>query len=382
VTETAAAPKPDILIVDDAPVNLQLLGGMLTDRGYAVRAVPNGRTALRVAASRPPDLILLDVSMPEMDGYEVCAELKRDEALKRIPVIFISALGETEDKVKGFRAGGLDYVTKPFQFEEVSARVETHLELRRLQLETERRLRELREAHERLRELEGLRDSLTHMIVHDMRTPLTAIRGSLQLLEMGLGAAIQEEQKADLTLAYQGSTRLLAMINDLLDVSRLEAGQMPLSLADDDLVRVAGAAIDPLAPLAASRKVKLVAPEAPPLRLKLDAEIVQRVLTNLLGNALKFAPRGEEVRVGVSRADGGARVAVADDGPGIPKELQGKLFQKFGQAEVQKEHRMHSTGLGLAFCKLAVEAHGGRIGLESEAGKGSVFWFELPMPAL
>ena len=165
---------PNVIVVDDTPANLQLLTGMLKERGYKVRPVPSGKLALQAAKNDPPDLILLDIMMPEMDGYEVCERLKADEKLREIPVIFISALNETMDKVRAFGVGGVDYVTKPFQFEEVDARVRTHLEL-------QRQRRKLKENYEQLRRLEELRDNLVHMIVHDLRNPLTGISGFLDL---------------------------------------------------------------------------------------------------------------------------------------------------------------------------------------------------------
>ena len=158
---TVHQPVPSIMVVDDTPANLRLLTGMLKERGYKVRPVSSGKFALQTAKHDPPDLILLDIIMPEMNGYEVCECLKADEQLSGIPVIFISALNETMDKVKAFKVGGVDYVTKPFQFEEVQARVATHLELRR-----QKRL--VQESNEQLRKLEELRDNLVHMVVHDM----------------------------------------------------------------------------------------------------------------------------------------------------------------------------------------------------------------------
>src|ERR1035437_6404886 len=162
MTATKQQQAPNILMVDDTPANLLLLEKMLMERGYKARPVLSGKLALLAARTEPPDLILLDIAMPEMNGYEVCEQLKADAALKDIPVIFISALNETIDKVKAFGVGGVDYVTKPFQFEEVYARVQTHLQLRRL---------------------EKLRDDLTHMVVHDLRNSLKVICGFLEMLE-------------------------------------------------------------------------------------------------------------------------------------------------------------------------------------------------------
>ncbi|MEI8352800.1 MAG: response regulator, partial [bacterium] len=177
--ETTTDPEaPGILIVDDAPANVRLLADMLKDRGYKIRVALSGELALQAAHNHPPGLILLDINMPEMNGYEVCERLKADAKLRDIPVIFISAMHETLDKVKAFSMGGVDYITKPFQTEEVGARVRTHLELHRQR-------RELQRSYARLRELENLRDTLVHMIVHDLRNPLSVVRGSLDVVMQG-----------------------------------------------------------------------------------------------------------------------------------------------------------------------------------------------------
>lgn len=359
-------PAADILIVDDTPANLQLLAGMLRERGYKVRPAPSGETALRAAQASPPDLVLLDITMPGMDGYEVCRRLKDDLRLREIPVLFISALQETGDKVRAFQAGGVDYVSKPFQLEEVEARVRTHLQLRRQQQELERN-------YARLRELEHLRDSLTHMVAHDMKSPLLAVQLSLDVLRFSLPkddpdtSEILETARASLNAVVQ-------MIAQMIDVSRLEAGCLPLERTRTDLVEVASEMLAKHRPLAGRRRLILEGPE--PVPADVDADIVRRVLANLVGNAIKFTPAEGLVRVLV-RADGAvARIEVSDDGPGIAPEQHAAIFEKFGQVRGDKTHL--GTGLGLTFCKMAVEAHGGRIGLESERGKGTTFWLTLP----
>jgi signal transduction histidine kinase len=335
---------------------------MLKDDGYKVRPVPSGKLALQAAEAEAPDLILLDINMPEMDGYEVCTRLKEHETLSGIPVIFISALTETIDKVKAFEMGGVDYITKPFQFEEVRARVQTHLTLRRQFLE--------------LQELHDLRDNLTHMIVHDLRSPLTGIKGYLDLLKLDADK-LDEDGQSYINDALSGVKTLVEMISSLLDVNRLESGEMPLNKKDCDLTTISTDAVASLGGLTVDRNVAQESPDGP-VTISCDTELTTRVIANLLGNALKFTPSSGDVTVAVLGKDGGARVEVRDTGPGIPPEYLGRVFDKFGQVEARKERKKFSSGLGLAFCKLAVEAHGGTIGVESEVGSGSTFWFELP----
>ena len=359
-----------ILMVDDNPANLQVLTSMLKQSGWRPRPVTSGQLGLQAARKEPPDLILLDVNMPEMNGYEVCKQLKADARLADIPVIFVSALGETMDKVRGFSVGGVDYITKPFQLDEVKARVTTHLELRRQR-------RELQASYEKLRESERLRDSLVHMIVHDLRSPLTAISAYLELFGQAAKEKLGAETQEDIANAFHAIRNMIRMINGILDVSKMEAQMMKLDLRECDLVQVVGQTLDDLESLVGARRLAFERPAAPAGVLA-DHEIVLRIVQNLLANALRFTPADGEVRVGVAVEAEHMRVFVADTGPGIPPDFRESIFDKFVQVDGSALPRNRSTGLGLAFCKMAVEAHGGRIGVDSELGKGSNFWFTLP----
>ena len=369
--------KPDILVVDDTPANLQLLTGMLKEHGYRVRPVPCGKLAIQAVQKEKPDLILLDINMPEMDGYEVCEHLKADEASKEIPVLFISALDETLDKIKAFAAGGVDYVTKPFQFEEVAARVRTHLNLRRLQVELEGQARQLQANYDKLRKLEDLRDNLIHMIVHDMRSPLMGITGNLEILGMHADKKLNSNELKILGNARSSGLALVGMVTSLLDISRLEQGQMPLNVTESDMDVLIQDALNSLGSL--TKQVALLyQKQSLPVMVNCDANLVTRVIANLVGNAIKFTPEGSKVTISVERNGEGAKLCVTDAGNGIPREYHEKIFEKFGQVEARQQSKMYSTGLGLTFCKLAVETHGGKIGVESEVGRGSNFWFTLP----
>ena len=371
--EPLSAPQSaaSIMVVDDTLPNLELLSEMLKDRGYRVRPVPSGDLALQAARSNPPDLILLDIHMPEMDGYEVCERLKADEKLQDIPVLFISGLSETTDKVRAFGVGGADYITKPFQFEEVEARVATHLELRRQR-------RQLLESYEQLQKLEVFRDDLTHMLVHDLRTPLTNIIGNLQTLQ---GADYDRELTQEFVpVAVEAGQTLLGMVNDLLDISKLEAGQMALEVTEFPMAEMVEAALSAVRGLAAQKGLELSTDVAPPgLQLRADEDKMRRALANLLGNAVKYTREGS-VHVQVRAEAGGIRISVTDTGEGIPEADRERVFDKFGQVETRSAGRRMSTGLGLTFVKLAVEAHGGKVWVESELGKGSTFCLSVPAP--
>ena len=362
--------SPSILVVDDTPANLHMLAEMLKKRGYRARPVPSGKLALQAAKADPPDLILLDINMPVMDGYAVCAELKRDALLSAIPVLFISAYGETVDKVRAFSAGGVDYITKPFQVEEVEARVAVHLQLRRQQ-------RELEITLAKQRELEGMRDSMVHMIVHDLRAPLTAVFNYLDLVCEQEAGFISPESMQNLDLAMKATRWMVQMVTVLLDASKIEAGQMNLRRGECDVGDVLADAIDAIRSLADEKNVTFLRAS---VRGLVDRDVIARVIQNLVSNALKLTPPGGEVRVSLHGGDHSLRVEVTDHGPGIAAEHHPKIFEKFGQLDTNVRQSIASSGLGLYFCKLAIEAHGGCIGVDSQVGQGSTFWFELPLP--
>ena len=361
---------PRIMIVDDTPQNLELLESLLQRQGYQVFALPSGEMALQAAACHPPDIMLLDIVMPGMDGYEVCTRLKADPRLKEIPVLFLSGLHDTWDKVRAFQVGGVDYISKPFQIEEVEVRVRSQLELRRQQ-------NALRAAHERLREMERLRDNLVHLLVHDLRSPLGAIRMTVEMMSAFVPTEDPELPQM-VAIACRSLDQLSEMVTQLLDISRFEAGQMPVKRTPGDAAELVRLVQASLVALAEGRRLVLTVPETLPAVF--DADLIRRVLVNLLANAVKFTLRDGEVKIQVSREAGQIRVAVTDDGPGIPAELHDKIFEKFGQ--VENQHAQRGTGLGLTFCKLAVEAHGGQIGVISQAGQGSTFWFTFPVDVL
>jgi two-component system sensor histidine kinase/response regulator len=364
-------PAPGILIVDDVPANLELLAEMLRERGYEPRPVPGGRLALQAAHAEPPDLILLDINMPEMSGFEVCELLKADAALKDIPVIFITAFAETEDKVKAFALGGVDYITKPFQAAEVAARVRTHLEIHRQRRELERN-------YVRLSEFEKLKETLVHMIIHDLRNPLAVIRGSMDVVMQREAQALTADSRKFMNAARAVTATLAEMISSILDVGRMEAGAMTLRLVPCDVVAIARAVLASVEPLRGRRELTVEAPAAS-VAVTADSDILLRVLQNLVDNALKFTPPSGWIRLAIAAEGGFVRVAVQDNGPGIPEEYQRTIFDKFGQVPGFERQVRYATGLGLAFCKMAVDAHGGRIGVESREGAGSTFWFELPL---
>ena len=369
-----------ILVVDDIEANRDVLSRRLEKQGYDVATAKNGVRALKKLRTQSFDLVLLDIMMPEMDGYEVLQTIQNDETLRHIPVVMISALGEMDSVVRCVEMGAADYLTKPFNPTLLKARIGASLEKKRAHDREIQLFAQLQENYGRLQELEKLRDNLTHMIIHDLRTPLTSVIMGMQTLE--IAGDLNDDQREMLNIAVSGGETLLGMINDLLDVEKLESGAMQLDLAVLSPTELVDSAIVQVATLVESKQLSLlrhVAADLPTLRG--DESKLRRTLVNLLGNAIKFTPSGGTITVETRMGEDAQSVVfdVKDTGEGIPLESFERIFEKFGQVESRQAGRMMSTGLGLTFCKLAVEAHGGHIGVESVIGEGSTFCFALPL---
>ena len=371
MTTRGTAPKESpgrALVVDDEPKNRELLRDLLVANGYSVVEAEDGIGALEKADGNC-DVILLDVMMPRMDGLEACRQLKANPETAHIPVLMVTALTEKEQRHQGIAAGANDYLTKPIDRQDVLLRVRNAVAAKRLHDTVQRDL-------DKLRELEQLRDNLTHMIIRDMRSPLMAIMGGIQL--PGDKLKETDEDKRFANMAASAAQELNEMVTSLLDISRMESGEMPLNLANHDLQAIAQAVVESNRAGAEFENVRLTV-SGDSATARFDKDLIHRVFSNLIGNAIKVSPAGSAVELHIRPNEEVVRAEVTDTGRGIPEEYREKIFEKFGQVEARKHNEKHSTGLGLAFCKLAVEAHGGRIGVDSEVAKGSAFWFELPL---
>ena len=381
----AAKSRPElILVADDIPANVELLLDQLNSLGYETITASDGPSAVAAAFENHPDLCILDVAMPAGDlgvddrstGFEVCRRIKRDPRTSRIPVIFVTALNDTSDRVRGIEAGGDDFLTKPHNRLVLGARVRSLLKLKAATDALEDSLR-------KLRELEKVRDDLMKMIVHDLKTPLTSVLATLEMLADGDFGQVSIPQKAAIGDAETKSEDLLALIDDILEVARIEEANISLSLGP----MAPGALIAELVHEWGHRFQQegtttsvSVADDAPVFVG--DKNLIKRVFSNLFQNAVTHSSHPIHLELSARRAGHGVLFTVSDNGPGIPPEYHEVLFRKFGQVEMPRTPRTRSSGLGLTFCKLVVERHGGRIWVKSAEGKGSSFYIELPSDPL
>ncbi len=370
-----------ILVVDDDPRNVRLMESILRSGGYPVLTALDGAEALEKIASERPDAVLLDVMMPRMSGFEVCEQLRRQRETRLLPIIMVTALNALEEKVQALELGADDFLSKPVNRTELLAKLRSILRVKALHDEVEETRRELEEKNRELIRVEQLKEKLMQMVVHDLKNPLAGIMGNLQLMEIQ-GPGIEPSQFRELLGRTRESSRhLLGLILNILDVARLEEGKLVLHRKSLSASALVEACVREGRGLAERSSVSVhSALTAKPLEVVGDPDLLGRVLANLLSNALKHTSPGGSVEVGVKSEPSGIRFWVRDTGEGIPIDLLPKVFDKFvvGSEGDSGAPAREGTGLGLTFCKMAVEAHGGRIQVVSEPGKGSTFWFTMP----
>jgi signal transduction histidine kinase/BarA-like signal transduction histidine kinase len=362
-----------ILIIDDTPANLDLLYSILIADHYQVRALPDGYMALRAIRAEPPDLILLDIKMPKIDGYGVCKELKADPQTCDIPIIFISALQETADKIRAFEVGGVDYVSKPFQPAEVLARVRTHLSLRQAQ-------QALIEAKDRAEAANRAKSTFLANMSHELRSPLHTILGFAQLLAQD--PEIPEEQRESARYIRQGGESLLSLLNDLLDLAKIEAGHSICYPENWNTTSFFNEIYD-LFQFNATQKGLTFTYDADgrlPSILHADPRRLRQILINLLGNAVKFTNDGT-IKLRTYYAAPNLTIEVHDTGSGIPSTMLKTIFEPFQQAG-SADQKIQGTGLGLSITRKLIDMMNGTLTVTSTEGVGSCFTVQIPAQAI
>jgi len=356
---------PLIVIIDDIPRNIQLVGQMLKNQGYRVLALTDSTKAVKTIEKNQPSLVLLDIMMPEIDGYEVCSALKSNPKTVEIPVIFLTAKAESYDVVKGFEIGGVDYVTKPFNNQELLMRVKTQVTLQN--------------AIKAAKKANAAKSDFLANISHDIRSPMNGIMNVMDLL---LKSEITSVQKNYIKIARQAGTSLLCLINDLLDLSKIEAQQLSLDHIQFDLRELLESISDMYAIEAYKKGLEyacIIPDNFQPMVLG-DPNRLRQIIINLVNNAIKFTHQGE-VSIHVrQQADDTIHFAIQDTGKGIPANRLNQLFKPYDQLDSSTSRKYGGTGLGLSISKQLVNLMNGEIHVQSEENKGATFSFTAMLP--
>lgn len=362
-----------ILVVDDVVSNILLLKILLTNEKFKVITANNGKEALEQATRALPDLILLDVMMPEMNGFEVAEKLKSDPVTQNIPIIFLTALNTTADIVKGFKVGANDFVSKPFNREELVIRV-TH----QISLVAAKRII-VRQTEELRRTIVG-RDKLYSVIAHDLRSPMGSIKMVLNMLVLSLPPSqIGEEMFQMLSMANQSTEDVFALLDNLLKWTKSQIGKLNVVYQDFDVVESMDSVIEIFNLVAGVKNIKLNFVAHDKIEVHADVDMMKTIVRNLLSNAIKFSYNNSEVVVNVEARENMAIVSVKDNGKGMSEEDQKKLFNTETHFSKYGTNNEEGSGLGLLLCQDFAIKNGGRLWFDSEEGKGSTFYFSMPL---
>ena len=360
-----------ILIVDDVMSYVLLLKVLLTNEKFAIATASNGRQALEQVEKENPDLVLLDVMMPDMSGFEVAQHLKSNPNTADIPIIFLTALNSTADIVKGFQVGANDFISKPFNKEELIIRV-TH----QISLVAAKRLI-LSKTEELQRTIAG-RDKLYSVIAHDLRSPMGSIKMVLNMLILNLPSEkIGAEMYELLTMANQTTEDVFSLLDNLLKWTKSQIGKLNVVYQDVDLVEVTDGVIEIFSMVASLKKIRIHEMKPEKMMVNADIDMLKTVVRNLLSNAIKFSKENSEVLVKMEEVDGMAVVSVQDYGCGISEEGQKKLLHTDTHFSTFGTNNEEGSGLGLLLCKDFVVKNGGKLWFTSKEGEGSIFSFSI-----
>ena len=370
--------KYTVLIVDDMPENIQVLSGILYQRGVNIAIAQSGQEALNIVTKKAPDLILLDVMMPEMNGFTVCKHLKDNPATRHIPIIFLTARTQPDDVVNGFESGAVDYITKPFNPDELLSRVFTHLELKRAHDIITTQNTQLAEQNRALNDVNASKDKFFSIIAHDLRNPFNALLSLTGLLQDELSHYSMDDIERFVQRIHQASERSYALLENLLEWSRSQTGSIRYVPQKAYLKMLVTESIREIEPHAHSKNITIAVDIPGNLAFYADVKMLAAIIRNLSSNAIKFTPSGGTVTIEGKYSDEVVQLCVRDTGIGIKPEYLDRLFRidihhsTYGTAEEK------GSGLGLILCKEFAEKHGGSIYVESEYGAGSVFTVTLP----
>ncbi len=371
-----------ILIVDDEELNLMLLEAFLESENYHVLQAKSGNEAIEIVEDLSPDLILLDVMMPGIDGFEVCRRLKQKKHMRMIPIVMVTALNEEKDKIAAMEAGADDFLYKPVDQTELILRVKSLLRIKTYHNDLEKSYNDIAKTNRKLKEVEKVKNGLLHMIIHDLNTPLSLINMTLDLI-LSKRNSLSNSQQLAIEKCISNCRDLSEMISGLLDVHKMEEGKLKPRRQKMDLKLLVNDLVDQFVIKARVKKISIsCSNQEDLLPANIDPSLIKRVMVNLLSNAIRHIHAEGEIGVTTSTIpdNTGHLVSIKDNGDGLEKKYHKKVFEKFEQAELKRAGvKTGTSGLGLTFCKMAVEAHGGKIWVESDGeGKGCEFKFTIP----
>lgn len=361
-----------LLVVDDVQTNVLLLKALLGKEGYGILVANNGQEALEVIRNENPDLILLDVMMPGMDGFEVAERLKSEEFRCEIPIIFLTALDDTQSIVNGFKLGVGDFISKPFRKEELMVRIK-----HQLSLAAARRI--IEEKNEELRKTIAGRDKMYSVIAHDLRSPMASMKMLLNTIMMSV-----EKDKIDpdifdmLEMSNKTSEEVFSLLDNLLKWTKSQLGKLTVIPQKLDISGLADGVVEVMNSVAEVKHIKLIRTDHESFFVYVDIEMIKSILRNLISNAVKFSNPDSEIKVGIKAEDGKVIVSVTDSGKGIKKEDQHKLLKDSTHFTTYGTNSEEGSGLGLLLCRDFARKNGGELWFESEENLGSVFSFSLP----
>lgn len=354
--------KPSILIIDDEPNNFDVMETFLSDQDYQLQYAASGQEAIDSLDSYDPDLILLDVMMPEMDGIEVCRQIKALSKWQTVPIIMVTALSSKSDLAHCLTAGADDFISKPVNAVELRARVHSMLRIKH--------------QYDDLQTLLKLREDMVNMVIHDLRNPLSSILFSLEMLQNIEYS--REKQQRKLEQIYLSAQVLQGLVDDLLQVALIESGKIRLNRTEIDLCHLIESVIANFESIAAQKNQTVISrfPEEFDRKVSVDATLMHRVLDNLLANAIKFSPHHSQIIVNIEQPmPGNPKIQIIDFGAGIPETMRQRIFEKYEIGTLMPH--VSQIGLGLAFCKMVVEAHGGTVYVSSNQPQGTIFEITL-----
>jgi two-component system sensor histidine kinase/response regulator len=367
-----------VLVVDDNAHNRALAEAHLTAAGYAVQLADGGEQALEMFAEHAPDLVLLDVVMPRMDGFETCSQIRKLQRGADTPIVFLTALTDVSSHQRAMESGVDDFLTKPINRTELLLRVRSLLRIKRLNDDLKEGFELIRSQRDALIRVQRQREELMQHVVHDLKNPLGAIEMNARYLLDSLPSEDLRDATRDIV---EGSTSLRRMVMNLLDICRSEDGQLVPALSNVDLGTLVKSVIGEHARESKERDVELKSSVHLDDRIvQADRDLVRRVLENLIVNAIRHSPRASQIDVTASASEDDVELSVRDLGEGVPEAFREKVFDKYVRLDSDVA-ALANRGLGLTFCRIAVEAHGGRVWVEPNKPNGAAFIFRLPRRA-